>query len=116
MHKLVIMVEELPDEVKFDEMWPEFLHVSERMPGLKMEATCRVESILFGSYHPTLVHELYFDSVEDIKNAMRSPEGRTAGELLQRMTGGRMSLIIADHKEDQIENIRRYQRYRNDAQ
>jgi hypothetical protein len=85
------------------------------MPGLKIEATCRVESTLYGNYHPTLVHELYFDSVEDIKNAMRSPEGRNAGELLQRMTGGRMSLIIADHKEDQIENIRRYQRNENDA-
>jgi hypothetical protein len=47
---------------------------------------------------------------------MSSPEGKTAGELLQRMTGGRMSLIIADHKEDQIENIRRYQRNENDAE
>ena len=110
------MVEQLPNEEHFDEMWPEFLHISERMPGLKKEATCRVESTLYGNYHPTLVHELYFDSVEDIKNAMRSPEGRNAGELLQRMTGGRMSLIIADHKEDQIENIRRYQRNENDAE
>jgi len=116
MHKLVIMVEQLPDEVQFDELWPEFLHIAERMPGLKIEATCRVESTLYGNYHPTLVHELYFDSVEDIKNAMRSPEGRNAGELLQRMTGGRMSLIIADHKEDQIENIRRYKRNENDAE
>lgn len=110
------MVEQLYDEAHFDEMWPDFLHVSERMPGLIMEATCRVESILYGDYHPTLVHELYFDSVEDIKNAMRSPEGRIAGELLQKMTGGRMSLIIADHKEDQIENIRRYQKNDKDAE
>jgi uncharacterized protein (TIGR02118 family) len=116
MHKLVIMVEQLPDEAQFDELWPEFLHIAERMPGLKIEATCRVESTLYGNYHPTLVHELYFDSVEDIKNAMKSPECRNAGELLQRMTGGRMSLIIADHKEDQIENIRRYQRNENDAE
>ncbi len=116
MHKLVIMVEELLDESQFDEMWPEFLHVSERMPGLIMEATCHVESTLYGDYRPTFVHELYFNSIEDIRNAMSSQEGRTAGELLQRMTGGRMSLIIADHKEDKIENIRRYQRSDNDAE
>jgi uncharacterized protein (TIGR02118 family) len=110
MHKLVIMVELLKDETRFDEMWPEFLHVSERMPGLVKEATCRVESTLFGSFQPALLHELYFKSVSDIQKAMSSPEGRAAGELLQQMTGGNMSLIIADHKEDAIENIRRYQR------
>jgi uncharacterized protein (TIGR02118 family) len=110
MHKLVIMVELMQDETRFDEMWPEFLHVSERMPGLVKEATCRVESTLYGSYQPILLHELYFESVSDIKEAMSSPEGRTAGELLQQMTGGNLSLIIADHKEDAIENIRRYQR------
>ncbi len=116
MHKLVIMVEQLQDEAHFDEMWPEFLHVSERMPGLIMEATCRVESTLYGSYQPALLHELFFESVDDIKNAMRSPEGRTAGDLLQRMTGGKMSLIIADHKEDDLENIRRYQDKTNEAE
>jgi uncharacterized protein (TIGR02118 family) len=115
MHKLVILVEQLQDEAQFDELWPEFLHISERMPGLIMEATCRVESALYGSYQPALLHELFFESFDDIKKAMMSPEGRMAGELLQRMTGGRMSLIIADHKEDHIENIRRYQDENNNA-
>jgi hypothetical protein len=105
MHKLVIMVEELQDE----ELWPEFLHVSERMPGLIKEATCHVESLIYGNIQPILLHELYFASVSDIKMAMSSPEGRSAGELLQQMTGGKISLLIADHKEDEIENIRRYQ-------
>ena len=109
MHKLVIMVEQLQDEAHFDEMWPEFLHVSERMPGLIKEATCRVESTSYGDFQPALLHELFFESVADIREAMSSPEGRAAGELLQQMTGGNMSLIISDHKEDAIENIRRYQ-------
>jgi hypothetical protein len=39
---------------------------------------------------------------------MSSPDGQAAGGLLQQMTGGRMSLFIADHKEDDLENIRRY--------
>jgi uncharacterized protein (TIGR02118 family) len=115
MHKLVIMVEQLHDETRFDEMWPEFLHVSERMPGLVKEATCRVESTLYGSFQPALLHELFFESLTDIKAAMSSPEGQAAGELLQQMTGGKLSLVIADHKEDVIENIQHYQRNNNHA-
>jgi uncharacterized protein (TIGR02118 family) len=109
MHKLVILIEPPDDETEFNEMWPEFLHISECMTGLIRETTCRVESVLYGSYKPMLQHELFFDSLSDIQEAMSSPEGRATGELLQRMTGGHMSLFIADHKEDDIANIRRYQ-------
>ena len=109
MHKLVIMIENLPNLEHFDQLWPEFLHLSESMPGLIKEATCRVDSTLYGSYHPSLLHELYFETLDDIQQAMGSPQGRAAGGLLQQMTGGKMSLIIADHKEDSLENIRRYQ-------
>lgn len=108
MHKLVILIEQLDNETKFDEMWPEFLHISEQMPNLRKEATCRVESNLFGTYHPIMMHEIFFNSLDDLYQAMSSPEGRIAGELLQRMTDGRMTLFIADHKEDNIDNIRFY--------
>ena len=116
MHKLVIMIEQPQDQDQFDEMWPEFLHISEDMPGLIKEATCRVDSYLFGSYQPTLLHELFFESIDVIKHAMSSPQGRAAGAYLQRMTDGRMSLIIAEHKEDEIENIRRYQQKQNNGE
>lgn len=116
MHKLVILIEDITDQEAFDQMWPEFLHISERMPGLIKEATCRVDSNLFGSYQPTMLHELFFESIDDIKHAMGSPQGRAAGGLLQRMTGGKMSLIIADHKEDDLENIRRYQGNQEDEE
>jgi uncharacterized protein (TIGR02118 family) len=109
MHKLVVFIEQVGNEAQFDEMWPEFLHIAERMPGLRREATCRVESTLYGGFQPELIHELYFESVDDIHKAMSSPEGRAAGEILQNLTGGRMSLFVADHKEDDIENLRRYQ-------
>jgi uncharacterized protein (TIGR02118 family) len=116
MHKLIILVEQLEDEAQFDEMWPECLHALERMPGLVREATCRVDSVLYGELKPMLQHELFFESVIDIHNAMSSPEGKTAGGMLQRMTGGRMNLFIADHKEDDIENIRRFNHDDNDGE
>jgi len=117
MYKLVIMIEDLSDPERFDQLWPEFLHISEQMPGLLKEATCRVDSMLYGSYQPSMLHELFFESITDIQEAMSSPEGQAAGGLLQQITGGKMSLFIADHKEDDLENIRRYkQNLSNDEQ
>jgi hypothetical protein len=48
--------------------------------------------------------------MSDIQQAMSSPEGHAAGGLLQQITGGKMSLVVADHKEDDLENIRRYKK------
>lgn len=110
MHKLVILIETGEDEIDFDDAWPQFLHFAERMPGLVREATSRVEQILYGRYQPVLMHELFFDSFAALQKAMTSPEGRAAGEQLQKMTGGRLTLLLADHKEDDLDNIRSHQR------
>ena len=105
MHKLVILIESLPDQSTFDESWPQFLHAAEGMPGLLSESTSRVDTFLFGSYAVSMVHELHFASVEQARQAMASPQGRLAGRLLQAMTGGKVTLFLADHKEDNLENI-----------
>jgi uncharacterized protein (TIGR02118 family) len=109
MHKLVILVDLPLEAAAFEEAWPQFLHLSERMPGLLREATSHVEYVLYGDYQPALMHELFFDSMEAVHQAMSSPEGRAAGEVLQRMSGGRLTLLIADHQEDDLENIRKHQ-------
>ena len=108
MYKLVILIEPLDDWETFEENWPEFLHHAERMPGLRHEATGRVERFLFGDISYAQMHELYFDSQQDLERAMASPQGREAGRLLQQMTAGRFSPIFADHKEDDLKNIRKY--------
>ena len=107
MHKLVIMIEAPTDGSAFETGWPEFLHQAERMPGLVREATSRVDFVLYGEMAVSMVHELFFDSMEDARQAMSSSPGREAGKILQRITGGRMVLFFADHKQDEIENIRR---------
>ncbi len=108
MHKLVILVEPLVDDSAFDEIWPQFLHIAEKMPGLQRETTSRVDGILYGRYKCALMHELYFDSLDVLQEAMKSPQGKAAGELLQKMTAGHLTLLLADHKEDNLENIRKY--------
>ncbi len=108
MHKLVIWIEELDDWAAFDETWPQFLHHAEDMPGLRREVTCRVDSVLYGRSDIALIHELHFDSLQALQEAMTSPSGSAAGKVLQSMTGGKMTLFFADHKEDDMENIRKY--------
>jgi len=109
MHKLVILIDTPEDWSAFEAGWPEFLHQAELMPGLRREATSQVDSILYGQSAVAWVHELFFDSPEDAYQALGSPPGREAGKVLQRITGGRMVLFFADHKEDELENIRRGQ-------
>jgi hypothetical protein len=116
MHKLVILIERLDDWDAFDAGWPEFLHQVEEMPGLLKETTCHVENFLYGGISIARMHELYFDTLEAAQQAMASTPGRIAGRLLQRITGGQMALFIAEHKEDDIENLRRYKEAKQDAQ
>ncbi len=115
MHKLVILVESI-DEPAFEENWPGFLHLVERMPGLRREATCRVDQVVYGHLNCALIHELYFDSLDALQHSMTSPVGQEAGRLLQEMTRGRVTLLFADHKEDTVENIRKYRRLDGDEE
>ena len=115
MYKLVILVEELDDWEAFEGEWPKFLHLVEEMPGLRREATSRVERFLYGDRSYIRMHELYFDNLKDAEMALASSQGQAAGRLLQQMTAGRMSLFFAEHKEDDLANIRRYKLGENKA-
>jgi uncharacterized protein (TIGR02118 family) len=116
MHKLVILIEMPDNPVALDESWPQFLHLAESMPGLRRETTSRVATTLYGQADYVLVHELYFNSLQAAQVAMASSEGRDAGRLLQSITAGRVVLFLADHKEDELENIFKYKSGSGEAQ
>jgi hypothetical protein len=109
MYKLVILIEPLEDVSAFESSWPDFLHHSERMPDLRREATSRVDAVIFGHIPVAFMHELFFDNQAAAQQALSSPYGRQAGKVLQQITQGKMTLFFADHKEDELENIHRYQ-------
>ena len=106
MYKILIMIDTPQDAQLFEQSWPEFLHQAETMPGLRRESTSRVSSILFGDSPTGMIHELFFDTLEDLKAAMASPQGQATGQTLQRITDGRMSLLLAQHTEDNLDRIR----------
>ena len=108
MYKLIICIETLNEPFILDEGWPQFLHQAEKMPGLVREAHSQITSAMFGQNNISAIHELFFETHEDLQNAMISPQGQAAGYILQRITNGQMSLWVAEHKEDEIENLRKY--------
>jgi uncharacterized protein (TIGR02118 family) len=108
MYKLTILIEPPHDLQAFEDSWPRFLHQAERMPGLQREATVRVVDTLFGESQIYKIHELFFENREALQAAMASSPGQAAGQVLQGITAGRMTLLIAEHREDSIENLRKY--------
>jgi len=108
MYKLMILVPPNIESPNFDAGWPEFLHAAESMPGLLREATVRITTSLYGTQEIGIVHELFFATQTDLQNAMASPEGINAGQIIQQLTQGQMTLLIAEHREDNIENLRQY--------
>lgn len=108
MYKLMILVPPDIQEPILDPNWPDFLHAAENMPGLQREASVRVVGSLYGVQGIAMVHELYFETLTDLQEAMRSPEGLAAGQIIQQLTQGQMTLLIAEHREDDIENLRQY--------
>lgn len=99
MHKLIILIETPPDEAHFEARWPAFIQQTAAIPNLRRETTSRVSKPMFGSYPCYLIHELYFDHAEAAKQSLESPAGRQAGRTLQWITGGRMTLLLAEHLE-----------------
>jgi hypothetical protein len=105
MYKLVILVEPQDDWEAFEQAWPEFLQRAERMPGLIRETSSPVDRLLHGHYHVGFIHELYFESRGAAQAAMTSLEGQEAGKVLQVITGGGVTLLLAEHLEDELANI-----------
>jgi uncharacterized protein (TIGR02118 family) len=109
MYKLIILIEQPDDPLSFNDAWPYFLRQAEKMPGLIREATIHVSRILFGNHPIYMIHELFFNTHTELQEAMISPQGQTSGQILQKITGGRMTLLVAEHREDDLENIRKHQ-------
>jgi uncharacterized protein (TIGR02118 family) len=110
MYKLVILIEPQTHWQEFERVWPEFLKRAEKMPGLLRETTSPVDRLLHGHYHVAMIHELYFESMEAAKQAMATPAGEEAGKVLQIITAGKVTLLFADHMEDDLVNIQEHQK------
>lgn len=110
MYKLVILIESMEDWQSFESEWPKFLHLAESMPGLKKEAISQIDRLLYGNTSYVKMYELYFDTKENVEQALSSSAGQEAGRLLQMITQGKIMLFIAKHQEDDLTNIRKFKK------
>ena len=113
MYKLVILIEAQEDMAGFDTRWPQFLALAEKMPGLRHEVTSHVDRVLHGNFQVHLMHELFFDSLKSATEAMASIEGGAAGQVLQDISAGKVTLLLADHAQDDLAHIRRHAENQN---
>jgi hypothetical protein len=114
MYKLMILIPSLDNLPEFEEHWPDFLHLVEQIPGLRQEATSHVQQVVFGRLDCAIVHELFFEDRQSLMDGLASPVGRQAAGTLHRITRKRAVLMLADHKQDNLENIQRYRPAKTD--
>lgn len=97
MVKLVATYRTPADPAAFDDHYFR-VHVplAMRMPGLRRAEIARVTGAPGGRSDLHLIAELYFDSREALEAALRSPEGRAAGEDLMAFARDVVSLHVAE--------------------
>jgi uncharacterized protein (TIGR02118 family) len=78
----------------------EFVPLAESMPGLRLVSISRMNKAITPNANIHLIHELFFDDLDALDAAMRSPEGQQAGRLLMDFAGESVQVYFAEHKED----------------
>ncbi len=97
MVKLLALYKQPPDPEAFDTHYRD-VHTPliEKWPGLKRLEVGRITGMPGGADPPYyLVAEMYFDDADAMRAAMRSPEGRAAGEDLQTFAAGLVTMLYA---------------------
>ena len=115
MFKLIILIEPQSDWLQFEQDWPEFLSRAESMPGLVRESTSPIHNLIHGNLPVAMIHELYFEDRQALQAALESPQGREAGQVLQSITKGKVTLLFADHLEDELQNIQALKKPKNEG-
>lgn len=81
MVKLVALYKKPANPAEFDEHYYNVhIPLANKIPGLKKTEVAKVTGTPGGESEYYLIAELYFDSMEDLKNGMGSPEGKAAAK------------------------------------
>jgi uncharacterized protein (TIGR02118 family) len=101
MHKLMVVFKSSDDSLTLETQWStEFVARAERMPGLRRVSVSRIVGGPGGSVDLHLVHELYFDDLDALREALASDLGQEAGRALMDFGGENVSIYFAQHLEE----------------
>lgn len=97
MVKLVALYKKPANVQDFDDQYfNTHLPLSNKMPGLKRVEIARVTGSPAGESEYHLMAELYFDNMQDLQNAMSSPEGRASTKNLMSFAKDVSYFMFAD--------------------
>ena len=96
MVKLVALYRKPQDPDAFDQHYRQtHLRLVERMPGLRRVELGKITGAVGGESPYYLITEMYFDDQDALRAALRSPEGRAAGDDLQSFASGLVTMVYA---------------------
>jgi uncharacterized protein (TIGR02118 family) len=102
MHKLMIVFHSSEDPLTIESQWSEeFVARTEQMPGLRRVSVSRVVGGPGGALDLHLVHELFFDDLQALENALASEQGQEAGKALISFAKDNVSVYFARHLEEE---------------
>src|ERR1700722_5180424 len=97
MVKVIALYRKPADAKDFDDQYfNTHLPLANKLPGLKKLEVARVTGTPAGESEYHLMAELYFDSMEDLKNAMASPEGKASTKNLMSFAKDVTYVMFAD--------------------
>jgi uncharacterized protein (TIGR02118 family) len=100
MVKLIALYTKPDDTDAFKRQYlNEHVPLAQKMPGLRKCELCWVTGSPGGEPRYHLVASLYFDSLADLKAAMKSPEGMAAAKNIMGFAGKLIHMMIADVAE-----------------
>lgn len=105
-YQLLILIPLAVEIQSFDEGWPEFLKVAEKMPGLIQESVTRIDNCIYGQNSLRRIYSFTFKDSTSLEKALLSPPGEKAGKILHKITQGKVILLSGEFNQDSLENIR----------
>ena len=108
MYQLILLIPSTVYLKTFDDKWPTFLEVAEQMPGLIRESVALVDQSIYGQESIRRIYTFSFQDKAALEGALVSPPGEKAGKLLHELTGGNVTLLIADFQEDTLDHIQSF--------
>lgn len=100
MVKLIVLYAHPEDKAAFDERYrKQHIAIAKKLPGLRRYEMSWVKGSPGGEPRYHLVAELYFDDMQALKAALKSPEGGAAGQDAMSFAGKIIHMMTAEVEE-----------------
>ena len=97
MVKLVALFKKPADQESFDRHYADtHIPLVRKWPGLRKVETGKITGAIGGETPYYQVAEMYFEDMDALKAALRSPEGKAAGADLQSFAPGLVTMLYVN--------------------